>query len=42
MKTIRNTLLIGAALSLMLLGDAPPDSRIGIQLVPDAHAVFGV
>lgn len=42
MKKVRNTLVIGAALSLMLLGDAPPDSRIGFQLVPDAHAIFGV
>ena len=42
MKTIRNTLVIGTAFVLMLLGDAPPDSRIGLQLVSDAHAVFGV
>ena len=42
MKTIRNTLLISTALFLMLLGDAPPDSRIGFQLVPDAHAILGV
>ena len=42
MKTIRNTLLAGTALFLMILGDAPPDARFGFQLVSDAHAVLGV
>ena len=42
MKTIRNTLVISTALFLMLLGDAPPDSRFGFQLVSDAHAILGV
>lgn len=42
MKTIRNTLVITAALFLLLLGDAPPDARFGFQLVPDAHAILGV
>ena len=42
MKTIRNTLVISTALFLMLLGDAPPDSRFGLQLVSDAHAILGV
>jgi len=42
MKTIRNTLVITTALFLMFLGDAPPDARLGFQLLPDAHAVLGV
>ncbi len=42
MKTIRYTILTGAALALMLLGDAPPDARFGLQLVPEAQAVLGV
>ena len=42
MNTIRNALIVATPLFLMLLGDAPPGARFGFQLVPDAHAVFGV
>lgn len=42
MKTIRNTLVAATAFFLLLIGDAPPDARLGFQLVPDAHAVLGV
>ena len=42
MKTIRNTLVIGATIVLAFIGDAPSDNRLGFQLVPEAHAVFGV
>jgi len=42
MKTIRNTLLVSTAVMLMLIGDAPPESRFGFQLMQDAHAILGV
>lgn len=42
MKTIRNTLLVGTALLLMVLGDAPKQAPFGFQLMPEAHAIFGV
>lgn len=42
MKTIRYPLMIGAAVVLMLLGDAPREARFGLQLVPEAHAILGV
>ena len=42
MKTIRNTLLVGTALFLMVLGDAPKQAPFGLQLMPEAHAIFGV
>jgi hypothetical protein len=42
MKMIRNTLLVGTALFLMVLGDAPKDAPFGLQLMPEAHAIFGV
>ncbi len=42
MKTIRNTLLVSTAIVLLLMGDAPPNSRFGFALMQDAHAILGV
>jgi hypothetical protein len=44
MKRIRNTAILGTAVVLMLIGDAPPQapSIMGLQFVPEAHAIFGV
>jgi hypothetical protein len=41
MKIIRITLLTSTAAILLLMGDAPPSSRFGVQLVPEAHAILG-
>lgn len=41
MKTIRNILLVGTALLLMVLGDAPKQAPFGFQLMPEAHAILG-
>ena len=44
MKSIRTTTIVATAAVLMLIGDAPPQapSILGLQLVPEAHAIFGV
>jgi hypothetical protein len=34
--------LISTAIILIFVGDAPPDSRFGFQLFPEAQALFGV
>ncbi|MGB5764685.1 MAG: hypothetical protein WBM58_19250, partial [Sedimenticolaceae bacterium] len=43
MKTIRNTLLVSAALFLMVVGDEPRYTTSGgLQLVSEAHAILGI
>ena len=44
MKSIRTTTIVATAAVLMLIGDAPPQapSIMGLQFVPEAHAIFGV
>jgi hypothetical protein len=44
MKITRTLLLTGTALALLLIGDAPHHSGapFGLQLAPEAHAIFGV
>ena len=44
MKTIRTSVLVATALVLMLIGDAPRHAHapLGLQLLPEAHAIFGV
>ena len=44
MKSIRTTAIVAAAAVLMLIGDAPPQASfsIGLQFVPEAHAILGV
>jgi hypothetical protein len=44
MKSIRTTAIVATAAVLMLIGDAPPQapSIMGLQFVPEAHAIFGV
>lgn len=42
MKSIRNVALLSTGLVLMLLGDAPPEYPMRVQIVPEAQAVFGV
>ena len=42
MKSIRNAVLVSAGLLMMLIGDAPPQYALRLQIVPEAHAIFGV
>ena len=42
MRSIRNALIVGTGVFLMLLGDAPPQSPLPFQVVSEAQAIFGV
>ena len=42
MKAIRNTLLFGTALFLMIVADTPRNTPTGVQLISEAHAILGV
>lgn len=44
MTITRALILSSTTVALVMLGDSPRDARapLGIQLVPEAHAVFGV
>jgi hypothetical protein len=42
MKTIRNTVLVGTALFLMVVADTPRNTATGFQLMSEAHAILGV
>lgn len=41
MKTIFKTAVLGPAFVLMFIGDVPPEFPLHVQLVPEAHAIFG-
>ena len=42
MKTIRNMVLAGTALFLLVVADTPRNKPAGFQLMSEAHAVLGV
>lgn len=42
MKTIFKTAILGGCLALMFMLDVPPELPLQVQLVPEAHAIFGV
>lgn len=42
MKTIFKIAILGGCLVLMFMLDVPPNLPLQVQLVPDAHAIFGV
>ncbi len=42
MKTILKIAVLTPALILLFLVDVPPEIPLQVQLVPDAHAIFGV
>ena len=42
MKSIRNAAIVSTGLVLMLIGDAPPEFLLPIQIVSEAHAILGV
>lgn len=42
MKSIRNAILVGTGVVLMLIGDAPPNAPLPFQMVSEAQAVLGV
>ena len=42
MKSIRNAVLVVTGLALLVIGDAPPQSFLPLQIMPEAHAIFGV
>ena len=42
MKTILKTAVLSVCLGLLLLLDVPPEFPLQVQLVPQAHAIFGV
>jgi hypothetical protein len=42
MKTILKIAVVLPAVVLMFLADVPPETPLQIQLVPEAHAIFGI
>jgi hypothetical protein len=42
MKTILKAAILAPALVVMFLADVPPETPLQIQLVPQAHAIFGI
>jgi len=42
MKTILKIAVLTPALILLFLADVPPEVPLQVQLVPEAHAIFGV
>jgi len=42
MKSIRIAAIVCTGLVLMLIGDAPPEYPLRLQMVPQANAILGV
>jgi len=42
MKTIFKTAFLGVCLALLFMVDVPPEFPLHVQMVPEAHAIFGV
>jgi hypothetical protein len=42
MKTILKIAVLLPAIVLMFLADVPPETPLQVQLVPEAHAIFGI
>jgi hypothetical protein len=42
MKTIFKTAFLGVCLALLFMVDVPPEFPPHVQMVPEAHAIFGV